>query len=351
MNTPKLNFSHDLALAANCNHYTPPPNVQVMERDLCRLVDYIPPAEVSYHPYAPVWGWDRSFVNELYREGYSDLPTNEQLEIIRMLSSRKNASYLLKKLVTECEGLPLVGESEYVVTEQRLNEILYNVPLILKEPLSGSGRGLRFFFDNATDAQMNWACKCIRQQGGVVVEPYYHKIEDFAFEFIMHENDIEYLGLSVFETNSNNVYSGNVISPQERLWERMYKYFDKSTFNRMLLFVQQNIKEFFLGKYLGPVGVDMMIIEIDGELYIHPCVEINVRRTMGELSLHLQPLVSCTVDAFFCLVFRKNAESLKEYVSSLSKAEYDKDNRLFRGVKLLTPVYDNTQYVALLSVK
>ena len=39
-------------------------------------------------------------------------------------------------------------------------------------------------------------------------------------------------------------------------------------------------------KYAGPFGIDMMIVA--GER-LHPCVEINLRRTMGHVALALSP--------------------------------------------------------------
>ena len=39
---------------------------------------------------------------------------------------------------------------------------------------------------------------------------------------------------------------------------------------------------------MGPFGIDMMIVK--GEKYgLHPCVEINLRRTMGHVALSLSP--------------------------------------------------------------
>ena len=42
-----------------------------------------------------------------------------------------------------------------------------------------------------------------------------------------------------------------------------------------------------LGSYRGPFGVDMMVVprpDANGFL-LHPCVEINLRRTMGHVAL------------------------------------------------------------------
>jgi hypothetical protein len=39
------------------------------------------------------------------------------------------------------------------------------------------------------------------------------------------------------------------------------------------------------GNYNGPLGVDLMIIKKEEALRLHPCVEINLRNTMGHIAL------------------------------------------------------------------
>ena len=45
------------------------------------------------------------------------------------------------------------------------------------------------------------------------------------------------------------------------------------------------------GKYQGPLGVDMMVVadEANNRFCLHPCVEINLRRTMGHVAIALTP--------------------------------------------------------------
>jgi hypothetical protein len=45
--------------------------------------------------------------------------------------------------------------------------------------------------------------------------------------------------------------------------------------------------------YQGPFGVDMMVVARDdcNGFMLHPCVEINLRRTMGHVALSLSNLV------------------------------------------------------------
>ena len=47
------------------------------------------------------------------------------------------------------------------------------------------------------------------------------------------------------------------------------------------------------GKYQGPFGVDMMVVTRDDEegFLLQPCVEINLRRTMGHVALSLTPFM------------------------------------------------------------
>ena len=50
----------------------------------------------------------------------------------------------------------------------------------------------------------------------------------------------------------------------------------------------ERLGERYKGKYRGPFGIDMMIVASEaGGFLLHPCVEINLRRTMGHVALEL----------------------------------------------------------------
>ncbi len=349
MKVRMMNFSHDLALARDCDRYTPPPNVSIMEHDLAPLARYLPDGNMSYHARAPIWGWDRAVVTRLRQMGCVGLPTPSQLDEIRSLSSRKTAVSVLKTLLEQCPDLPLTGQSVFCTTEAEMDHaLLPDSPMILKEPLSGSGRGLRFVNNVLSLAQRNWALRCMRQQGGVVVEPLYDKVRDFALEFTATHARVEFAGLSLFQTNSNNVYAGNRIAPQQVLWNDMYTYFAPSLFQRLTTVLSATLHDVFAGRYLGPLGVDMMIVRHQGELCIHPCVEINVRRTMGELSLHQASLLSPHTTGFFFLIYDKTPAVLADKLACLPRAAYDTDGRLAQGTMILAK---GTHYAAVLSVE
>lgn len=353
-----LNFSHDLALGRNVANYTPPPNVQQMERDLAPLAELLPQTDLSYGEYAPVWGWNVSFVNRLRAAGYSHLPTDAQLAEIRRLSSRLTAVEMLPA-IRRClpQGLT-VGRSCFV-SENLASACQGWMPgvkrSILKAPYSGSGRGLRLVEssmlaapDTMSPNLKAWISRCLREQGGVVVEPYYNKVADFALEFVVTPSGVEYLGLSVFVTNGNNVYSFNYIAPQPYLWQKIEKLVPALDRRQLITAVGDELQARLAGHYLGPVGVDMMVVDDCHTLAVHPCVEVNVRRTMGELSLHLLPLMADGAEGRFRLLFNKSNAALRREISAMSQPRYDERGGLVGGTRLLTPVADDTSYVAML---
>jgi hypothetical protein len=182
----------------------------------------------------------------------------------------------------------------------------------------------------------------------VVVEPYYNKVADFALEFVVTPSGVEYLGLSVFVTHGNNVYSFNYIAPQPYLWQKIEKLVPALDRRQLITAVGDELQARLAGHYLGPVGVDMMVVDDCHALAVHPCVEVNVRRTMGELSLHLLPLMADGAEGRFRLLFNKSNAALRREISAMSQPRYDERGGLVGGTRLLTPVADDTSYVAML---
>ena len=106
---------HDEALAANVQYYSPSlagrklacalselPRIWGKDEDEClkipesgRVKDLVPPDWSKIQHIAP-WGWDNHVVEIFQRLGAPEslLPTEEQLRVMRHLSSRVNVSEL-----------------------------------------------------------------------------------------------------------------------------------------------------------------------------------------------------------------------------------------------------------------
>lgn len=248
------------------------------------------------------WGWNSALKALLLRRGVDErvLPPDDALITIRDLSHRRTASRLLPVLRDEISrqrqmsaGGITAGESFECTSPQELEQLLEHYgQLVLKSPWSSSGRGLRFLSVGRTSVTMHegWIHNIIATQGSVMAEPYYNKVKDLGMEFeVDGEGAVSYLGLSLFHTE-NGAYTGNIIATEKTKKQMISRYIPAN----LLSIVRENIctltRPLFEGRYCGPFGVDMMVVATDdGQLALHPCVEINLRRTMGHVALTLSP--------------------------------------------------------------
>lgn len=271
------------------------------------------------------WGWNSALRALLLRSGLPEtlLPSLPMLETVRELSHRRVAASLLPQL--RVEGT--VGESvECRTQEETVDAIRRYGRAVLKAPWSSSGRGLRFcdaarlkdsgktINDNGEVIDDNgkminekgWLRNVLTTQGSVMVEPYYNKVKDFGMEF---ESDgaglVRYLGLSLFHTQ-NGAYTGNVLATEATKAAMMAHYLPETLLVAVREEICRKLGPLFSGRYRGPFGVDMMVCgsarsEVQGTrcdvqgtrseegFLLHPCVEINLRRTMGHVALALSP--------------------------------------------------------------
>ena len=251
------------------------------------------------------WGWNSALCALLVRRGVdrSLLPDSQQLQTIRDLSHRRLAAALLPKL--RMEGT--VGEAFECQTPEQVESLMAQYgQLVMKAPWSSSGRGLRFV-NPANNVQNStylagWFRNVVKLQGSVMVEPLYNKVKDFGMEFFSDgEGHVNYLGLSLFHTE-NGAYTGNVLATEKVKQEMISRYIPAELLQNIQEKICLELGETYRGKYRGPFGIDMMAVNngqwstvngqwkmANGQCLLHPCVEINLRRTMGHVALALSP--------------------------------------------------------------
>ena len=340
-----FNPEHDIALAANLSNFTAPhagrqlradlgylpalwaddadavlvENMDYAQRQYYRLrsriggrqplfVDRHQLSRMSFTRVEP-WGWDLALRSQLLRYGVDCVPAEEEIAVVRHLSHRRTAAQLLPQL--QREGT--VGESYECTCGKDVEELLQRYgQVIMKAPWSSSGRGLRFLsLQNTPFAkQANWFNNIVRTQGSVMVEPLYARVKDFGMEFSADaEGRIHYEGLSLFHT-VNGAYVGNLITTEERKRELLSHYVPVC----LLDWTQQQIVRLLhVDGYWGPFGIDMMIVRNEGGGFLlHPCVEINLRRTMGHVALAVSPatadvprIMRIRLDSHYKLSIRK----------------------------------------------
>lgn len=274
------------------------------------------------------WGWDAALCRQLQRLGVNPriLPTAEELEEVRALSHRRTAKELLdsiqhtsltdntieysikeKEEVIETtskaveltgEAIELTGEAIEVKDEAALLQRLARWPeAVLKAPWSSSGRGVRMVSAPVHSSVLQWALGVMRRQGSLMVEPLYHKVADFGMEFSANAEGFTYLGLSLFDT-SGSAYTGNVLATEEEKRTKLARYLSPTQIDSLRQLVLDCLEAISPRFRLGPFGIDMMIVRTeDGKTRVHPCVEINFRRTMGHVAIALQQRITTPFEA------------------------------------------------------
>lgn len=239
------------------------------------------------------WGWDRAICFELLRDCGIDehlLPSEGSLENIRFLSSRERVADLLP-IIREGIESRTTGIATHTSDISKVEEQIRQYGnVVLKAPWSSSGRGIRYVAGQMSASTKGWLMNVIRSQGGVMVEPYYRKVRDLAMEFFSECGKVRYLGLSLFLTKHGK-YLGNVIASEKDKQTLLLKYFKENFIEDIKLRIINGLEKMLEDKYTGPLGVDMMIVASpdEAQYLLHPCLEVNLRRTMGHVAASLLP--------------------------------------------------------------
>lgn len=349
-----FNPGHDHALASGLTHFTAPHAARQLRADLgflpalwaredgCVLVDDAPHAKRSWQRVLPrlaklgfrpsirtdfiepsslkairfdsidAWGWDNALKSELLRHGVPKqlVPSDSWLDNARILSHRYYAAMLL----THLRFADTVGEAFRCLSMDEVLSLFvrYGKSVVLKAPWSGSGRGVRFLSSEPDVSTLGWITNVIKSQGSIMLEPYYNKVKDFGMEFYTDTyGHTHYLGLSLFHT-INGAYAGNILATEEEKREMLGAYIPTHLLDKVAVAIcQHNMRG-----YVGPFGVDMMVVRGSDGFLLHPCVEINLRRTMGHVALQVSPIAPENI-GMMRITF--NADKYKLLISKSNK--------------------------------
>lgn len=232
------------------------------------------------------WGWDKTIKRALIRAGVPEtaMPDDAAIERIRALSNRSTAVEMLAWLrQSDREGW-LTGHADTCHDMAEVEQFIgQHGDVVLKAPWSCSGRGVRYVTtDTFTDNVRKWTDRTLRLQHTVVAEVKCHKVLDFAVEFMAgRDGTVGVMGLSLFDT-VNGAYKGNLVVSEQEKRERVGRYIPMERLDEVTGQIARFLGPKLAETYHGPFGVDMMVV--DGSL-LNPCVEINLRRTMGHVAL------------------------------------------------------------------
>ncbi|MDE6267166.1 MAG: hypothetical protein K2M07_07445 [Muribaculaceae bacterium] len=358
-----FNPENDLALACNRRNYSPPRNALELRRsgallplwyctagdavlvesmpDTCWLdairgkfgidtsvVTAVPDEVVRAVP----WGWSLAARSEFLAAGMREelLPDEECIRSMRELSHRRLTVSILDGM--KSHGLyhgELPVELHNSVDVLHILNTYGNDGIYLKAPWSSTGRGVIPGSGKSDDNIMMQAAGIIKRQGSVMVEQAFRKVRDFAMLFRSAPGvGVRYVGLSLFDTSSQS-YTGNILASESRLRNILSGDISTEDTDRVREAIIPLLDNLIGDRYEGYFGVDMMVVDINGQHHIHPCVEVNLRMTMGVVAHKFtRNYLADDVTGTFRVEFGETAEATEPVIV---------DGKLVRGTLRLVP--------------
>lgn len=308
-----FNPENDLALGLGCRHYTPPPHAAALHRagellpawwadegddivaphateaDRAWLADrfgLLTEAAPSRDGLTPEpWGWSADAVRQFEAAGVraEALPSPGAIEAMRGLSHRRSSVVLLNALGRDdIMTIETTDPDEAVEMEGR------HPGCYIKSPWSGSGRGVFCARGLSTEVIRSKAAGIIHRQGSVMVERGLDKETDCAALFRARRGEVTPAGLSMFVTEPRGMYGGNIVAPQEWIKNRIASYVGAAELETTVAALAKALTTLIGDAYEGWLGVDMMVWRTTHGYALHPCVELNLRRTMGVVAMDVE---------------------------------------------------------------
>lgn len=383
-----FNPEHDLALASGEANYMAPASARRMASELALLpmwyaeegsavlapsaynldyvkkiqellglsVDLITEPELAIEPDLDIrpWGWDVALRKRLSVLGVDEvlLPSMGQLNDLREYSHRSKAVALLPELQL---NEYFCGESYYLKTPEEWKRFVEGrKECLLKAPLSGSGKGLNWCKGIFTPFISGWCTRVAASQGGVIAEPIYNKVEDFAMEFYSDgAGELTFVGYSLFHTGKSGMYEGNCLLSNEAIRKKLSQYVPLEALMDLENCLKYRLSALVGTVYKGYLGVDMMICRFPENekpvFRIHPCVEINLRMNMGVIArfLHDRYVRPGSTGRFVVDYHPSEGEALQEHerMSATYPLE-SREGRVYSGYLPLVPVHRRSCYRA-----
>ena len=380
-----FNPENEMAIANGNPYYTPPATILKMAEDLAYLPAYyageedavwvkkwperkfleerktwfhLSPALVTGEnleqweagEYCP-WGWSPRMYF-LLREKHIGEWKPEWKELYGRRTAATCLQTLCRKLgFVEKESLPVVCE-----TIRDIENAAKGGRYLAKAPWSSSGRGLlKISGEEIPSKNREWLGGILKKQGFVMLEKEQERVADFAMEFHTCGGKVEFRGLSCFMTGEAGEYIGNYVGDQQTMEERLTAWVEKEKLEHIKTALIQLLTEEIAPRYNGYMGVDMMIYRNpQGKICIQPCLEINLRYTMGILALFLsERFVAEGAEGTFSIVhYNSDGEALRFHDTSVRQYPIHLHReKITEGYAALTPVRQDTRFAAYLQVR
>ena len=385
-----FNPEHDLALAFGGTNYTPPPMARLLRRDLQLLPMWIGDegdsilsqdiendtlwAESINKQYAlnyniatikqihlfdkiQPWGWNKYLQRRLFLDGAKEtaIPSNITIENIRQLSHRRISIDIHRLFheyiptLSDCTPQEMTNLND-VITFAKKHPCAYT-----KAPWSSSGKGIYRALDiNGLDFT-RWCSGIIKRQGSIMCERPLNSLMDFAMEFKCEAGKTEFIGYSIFNNDAHSSFTGGLIGSTDFLHKKISTTLeDENLLNNVKDTAIKIIDTLIATQYQGYLGIDMMIYrDLNDTIQINPCIELNLRTTMGVVSSIIgNRFLADDATGSFNVEFHKSIihPNYKNEMEQKYPLILSNEGKIKSGVQFLTPLYPDSQYCAYIKI-
>lgn len=309
---------NDLALASDLSNYTPPRMARAthaagetlpmwygrpgdvficngvnnswfnaMSEAFALRTDVFPHRPEEYTPRP--WGWSKASRRRLIAEGFSvdRLPDDAALNQIRSLSHRRSSVIIADALAAFLPDFRFTPPAvEAFTVDEALTVIdAFGGDCVIKSPWSNAGRGIAFTRGFSENALAQRISDIINAYNSVLIERAFDNICDFAMLFESTDSgDVRYVGLSLFETDKRGAYMRNIVANDIILADKIAEFLPENILRPVADSLCAILSDYIGGKYRGPLGIDMLVARTNAGNILNPCVELNLRNTMGHVA-------------------------------------------------------------------
>lgn len=301
------------------------------------------------------WGWCLDMRRRLLKWGASaaSVPSKDEIYHLRGLSHRR-LSVLIHLRMQQLLGRQLCPPPvELAVVEEVMAYVEKYRRCFIKTPWSSSGRGIYHTINGPQPELEQWCRGALKKQGSVLCEQALDKVMDLAVEFHCSRGETTLRGFSIFTTDDHSQYRQGEVASCEVLKGKITALYPE--LDEVVAALTQVLNEMVAPHYSGWLGVDMLLYknthsaksERGDRLGIDPCVELNLRPTMGTVTAMLgdNVLAPGTHGVFTIEQRQSTTELWPNHPEPVIES-----NRLVAGFQVLTPASPDALYRAVLSV-
>ncbi len=291
------------------------------------------------HPWA--WGPDASRLLKKYQTLIPEIANRKWREPVPASLFSKQSSITLANLLDQNYGIWCTTPDQ-VTNAIALLQQTHKSDILLKASLSSAGRG-HLKIPNLTESNntldqktLGWMNNILRDQDGIVVEPWLNKLVDFSAQYEVSAEGIKLKGMTRIINDPAGRYLGTYVHTKwtSGLDNKLTKYLFKD--QQLMSLYRDQIPELLNGMidkdYRGNLGIDAMVyLDPEGNYQLRKVVEINPRITMGRVAVELQKKSKPGKAGFYEIIRKSNlgdTEQFNQWLNNLKQSDADPINGL-----------------------